>query len=232
MTISQLSREMFPDKHGVTKVIEYYDVYEKYFAELRDKPINLVEIGVFRGESIKTFGRYFSKGRVLGLDIEDRGIDLTGYDNVRFKLADQTNHAMLRSVIGEFAPNGLDIAIDDASHIGAFSLETFRAVFPLVKIGGLYIVEDWSTGYWDNWADGSRFQPFPAQNFDRNIPKRLPSHDFGMVGFVKMLVDLVAGEDIRPDIQAPIRRKSPFAHLHLYRGLAVIRKAGELNDLI
>ena len=59
MTISQLSRDLFPDKHGVTKVIEYYDVYEKYFAELREEPINLVEIGVFRGESIKTFGRYF-----------------------------------------------------------------------------------------------------------------------------------------------------------------------------
>jgi hypothetical protein len=92
---------------------------------------------------------------------------------------------------------GIDLVIEDASHIGYLSKITFDIVFPFLKSGGAYFIEDWGTGYWDSWIDGSRFQIFHQVPHNNNIPKRIPSHDFGMVGFVKSLVDLTHEEAIK-----------------------------------
>jgi hypothetical protein len=42
-------------------------------------------------------------------------------------------------------------------------------------------------------ATAADFQRFAPESADEIVGKRIPSHDFGMVGFVKYLVDEVAG---------------------------------------
>lgn len=44
---------------SVTRSGNIYQVYERYFQPLRDKPVRLLELGVHRGASLKTWGAYF-----------------------------------------------------------------------------------------------------------------------------------------------------------------------------
>jgi hypothetical protein len=120
-----------------------YELYDEYFAAIRDRPITLLELGVYLGESLKVFGTYFENGRIIGIDIEDRGIDFSSHPNVRFEIGDQRNAARLSEVCATHASDGLDIIIDDASHIGTWSLMSYNALFPHLDPGGLYMIEDW-----------------------------------------------------------------------------------------
>ena len=62
-------------------------------------------------------------------------------------------------VANETAPDGFDIIIDDASHIGEFTKRSFWYLFDHhLKPGGLYVIEDWLTGYVDNWPDGKKLK--------------------------------------------------------------------------
>ena len=202
-----------------------YDLYEFYLREWADRPITLLELGVHSGESLKTLATYFKNGRIIGIDINDRGADFSSYPNVTFVMADQRYGARLAEICATHAPDGLDVIIDDASHYGTWSLMSYNSLFPFLKPGGYYMVEDWGTGYWDSWADGSRFQQFTPEVTDGQIGKRIPSHDFGMVGFVKYLVDEVMGSGIRPAMNAPFTRPDRLALMHVHKEVAVLQKA-------
>lgn len=48
---------------------------------------------------------------------------------------------------------GLDLVVDDASHMLSETLSSFEQFFPLLRPGGLYIIEDWSWGQWISLPD-------------------------------------------------------------------------------
>ena len=157
----------------------------------------ILEIGTYEGVSTKILSKCFPNSKILSLDINVQQIDFSSFENVIYRQADQTRQDQLIPLITEIFPEGIDLVIDDASHVGIYSKQTFEIVFPLVKSGGAYFIEDWGVGYWDSAADGSRFQNFHINYSVENLPKRIPSHDFGMVGFVKSLVDLTHEEAIK-----------------------------------
>jgi SAM-dependent methyltransferase len=224
MRLTEISKRI-GTPHESTKPISLYDLYDRYFAELADLPITLLELGTCTGESIKVFASYFKKGKIIGVDIDDQGVDFSGDQNVVFALGDQRSAEQLNNICTTHAPGGLDIIIDDASHYGSWSLASYSILYPHLKPGGLYIVEDWATGYWDDWPDGSRFQQFSPEVTDGQIPKRLPSHDFGMVGLVKFFVDEVCSYGIRPTQSAPLTRPHKLESMHVHPEFVVLRKA-------
>lgn len=201
--------------HAVTKPRSIYERYDQYFYELADRPVTLLELGFYTGESLKVFASFFPRGRILGIDNEDRGADFSGYPNVVIARCDQRDAGQLTALCRAHPPGGLDIVIDDAAHRGAWSWQSYQSLFPLLNAGAYYVVEDWLTGYWDDWADGSRYQDFPVSFSDGETPKRLPSHDFGMVGFVTRLIDEVAWGGIRSSMNAPLTRPPRLASMHV-----------------
>ena len=112
-----------------------YELYDDYFSALRDSPIVLLELGVAQGESLKTFASYFENGRIIGIDSEDRGLDFSSHPNVRFEVGDQRDAARLSEVCAAHAPDGLDIVIDDASHVGAWSLRCVQGAVSVPEAG-------------------------------------------------------------------------------------------------
>ena len=58
---------LFTPLLGTDKVSHHrYDKFYPYFVEgLRDKPINMLEIGLFHGSSFKMWKQYFPKGKKL-----------------------------------------------------------------------------------------------------------------------------------------------------------------------
>jgi len=140
---------------------------------------------------MRTFSAYFAAGTILGLDIQLPDLSGDHLPNVQTAVCDQRDGARLVDLCTAFAPDGADVIIDDASHVGEWSLQTFRALFPTVAKGGLYIIEDWSTGYMAEWGDGAALTEVQLVDAAHGLHRRILSHDFGMVGLVKSLVDMV-----------------------------------------
>ena len=206
-----------------TKARAYYGVYDRYLGELADRPVTMLELGVYHGESTKVFATYFKTGTVIAVDVEDRGVDFAGYPNVAFERADQRDAKRLREICQRHAPDGLDLVIDDAAHIGSWSQSSYRALMPLLRPGGFYIVEDWGTGYWNDWPDGRAIRPARSRLLPWGMQRRVRSHDFGMVGFVKSLADDVS-TDVAPTRSAPRTQSAQLEYMHLYASSAVLKK--------
>ncbi|HEV2762922.1 MAG TPA: hypothetical protein VGV38_08005 [Pyrinomonadaceae bacterium] len=228
----------------------YLRNYEEYFRPFLERDVRLLELGVYRGGSLLLWRDYFERGLVVGLDINPVEVpDETG--RVRVYQGRQEDTVLLDRIARETAPEGFDIIIDDCSHIGELTRVSFWHLFERhLKPGGLYVVEDWGTGYWDSWADGVQYRPASARRLNPLARKlrgglarlqqsasfeRLPvaprlasrfkralegrqfhSHDFGMVGFVKELIDELGMADItHPTRGRPPQRASKFRELRL-----------------
>lgn len=190
----------------------YLPIYEEMFEKIRVLPLALLELGIYQGGSLRAWEAYFPRARIAGVDLTLPSIDLG--PRVRMFAGDQADPALLSGIAAEIAPEGFDIIIDDCSHIGKLAKASFRHLFgPHLKPGGLYCIEDWGTGYLPDWPDG---RP-PAAEPDTD--RRMPSHDAGMVGFIKQLIDELGADACAG---GPTR----FASMTINAGLCIIRKAG------
>lgn len=197
----------------------YLGNYEKFFSDLVDKNIVLFELGVLRGGSMLMWRDYFLNGTIVGLDINNVDInDPTG--RTRFYQGSQTDIELLNKIAAENAPNGFDIIIDDASHLGKLTQTSFWHLFDHhLKSGGIYVIEDWGTGYWDSWPDGKCYEKLPPGE------KRIVSHDYGMVGFIKELIDECGMGDITHEKFGILPyRKSKIKVMQVSHGICFIIK--------
>ena len=210
---------------GTTKLFFFYENYDRFFSQNEFCPLSILEIGVFKGVSTKIFSRSFPAAKIVAVDKNLPDIDFSQFPNVTYLQADQANQNEFHAIINAHFPDGIDLVIEDASHIGTLSRATFQAVFPFVKTNGIYIVEDWGTGYWDTWVDGGRFQEYPLNFHDNNIPRRIPSHDFGMVGFVKSLVDMTHESAIKNNQNDNSEHSSRIKRLEFGEGFCFALKA-------
>ena len=193
----------------VTKPLAYYGIYDRTLAEESLEPTSILEIGVHKGESTRILATRFPAARIVAIDLYLMDIDFSGFPNITYLQCDQTDGDSLATICRNHFPAGIDLVIEDASHIGHFSRLTFDSVFPHLKSSGLYIVEDWGTGYWPGWVDGAPYRDQGACRRSPRIRKPMPSHAYGMVGFVKSLVDFTAIADItdrRSHVGSPIAR--------------------------
>lgn len=180
-----LSRTADPTLRAV-KSDYYFDFYEEMFSHLRDAPLNILEVGIFRGGSTLLFSKYFSRSRILGVDVQDPPAEFYDEiaraglsDRVRVALVSQADPPGVATAIDSyFGGEPLDLVIDDASHLYFETRSTFETVFgPYLRPGGSYVIEDWGCGYWPMWQDGD------------------PDGLHGLPLLVKELVDLVALPD-------------------------------------
>src|SRR5882757_9979464 len=65
----------------------------------------------------------------------------------------QVDKEFLRNVIKKIG--NPDIIIDDGSHVNEHMIDTFKILFPLLKDGGVYVVEDTQTSYWPEFGGDS-----------------------------------------------------------------------------
>jgi SAM-dependent methyltransferase len=243
------------DKPGFT---HYFENYEKFFEPIADGKITLLELGINRGGSLQIWRDYFRNGTVVGLDLSPVHVeDTTGRIHVYQGVQQDTT--LLDRIAVERAPAGFDVVIDDCAHIGEFSAISFWRLFERhLKPGGIYVIEDWGTGYWKGWPDGrryrgrhrfssfrSRFRPI-AERLQSNprlrknplafrlvhaatnhlVRQKFLSHRYGMVGFVKQLVDECGMGDItNPTYGSPPYRASRIRAMQIFHGQIFIWKA-------
>jgi predicted O-methyltransferase YrrM len=137
--------------HGTDKssrAHNYLTLYDQVLAPLRQSPARLLEIGVLGGASLRMWRDYFPRGRIVGLD-RDRAALAHAGERIEVHQADQSDALALAALVGSLEP--FDVMVDDGSHIWSHQIETLRVLLPLLKPGGIYILEDLHTSY-GPWA--------------------------------------------------------------------------------
>jgi hypothetical protein len=100
------------------------------------------EVGVWLGYSLKMWQALFPAGTVAGVDHDESAIWPDGTTRV---VCEQDSDS-LPGLLAEVSPGGWDLIVDDASHLGHLTRRTWELLWPLVKPGGWYVIEDWSIG--------------------------------------------------------------------------------------
>ncbi|HEX5091770.1 MAG TPA: class I SAM-dependent methyltransferase [Burkholderiales bacterium] len=135
---------------------EYTSVYEGLMAASRRRPVRLLEVGVggfaesLGGESLRMWASYFRRGQVFGIDVLDKTALSAG--RVRVFQCSQVDAPKLTELAQAHGP--FDFIIDDGSHVNAHQIQTFGTLWPHLRDGGAYIVEDVQTSYWPSYGGG------------------------------------------------------------------------------
>ncbi len=149
-SLDELSRSFGTDKSSAHN--HYTQYYARYFEPLRRRPVSVLEIGVGYPEigmgqaaSLKTWKAYFPLGQIYGLDINPK---CKQYEEERVSIlvGDQGDEIFLQSVCRQ-VPEGFDLILDDGSHWNDHILASFKTLFPALKAGGIYVIEDLGCSY-------------------------------------------------------------------------------------
>ena len=130
----------------------YFDIYERYFSGYRGTSVNILEIGISHGGSLQMWREYFGKdANIFAIDINPECKKFED-EKTRIYIGSQEDDSFLKQVI-DTIPH-IDILIDDGGHTMNQQLVSFRHLFPVVKDGGIYLIEDTHTSYWREYHGG------------------------------------------------------------------------------
>lgn len=214
--LTELAQRYGSDKWGLHRYTPYY---EDHFRQHRDKAVSLLEIGIgghdrpdAGGASMRMWRQYFPRGQIYGIDVFDKSA-LNG-SRLRTFRGHQGDESFLAKVLEETGP--LDIIIDDGSHINRDVLTSFHYLYPRLRAGGLYVIEDLQTAYWPGYGGSSV--------------------DLGgagtSIGFLKTLVDGLNYEEFLLEGYQPTYYDMNVVSLHFYHNLAVIGKGENAEGTI
>lgn len=201
-------------KHGTDKSghHDYCRHYHKHFKHLRNDRIKLLELGVGGykypdrgGEGLKMWSEYFPIAEVYGIDLYDKS-EIKGLSKrVKIFTGSQADGDFLLEVMSQIG--NPDIIIDDASHVNILTIKSFLHLFPWVKPGGIYVIEDIESSWWNEHGFGGdpdvdNHQAITAMNFIKD----------------KLLLDVNAKHV--PKYKATYQIES----MHFYQNMVVIQK--------
>ena len=216
------------------KPLGYLPVYEEILAPLRHRPFALLELGVWKADSLVMWRDAFPKATVVGLDLDPPAVDLG--PRVHVVSGDQGDAELLHRTAAQFAPDGFTLIIDDAAHAGLPAARSLQALYgPHLRPGGFYVIEDWATGYvppWPDAADPSAVVGVAelddvvevARQSGEGTAQRMPSHDYGMVGLVKRLIDHTAEGPLRLHQPRWTGDPLPIEWMRVNGGMVILKK--------
>jgi len=127
------------------------DCYEELLAGRRGA--NVVELGIHRGGSAILLDRLLEPRRLVAFDLaQEPAPALAHYVAAHGRAetiaahygVDQGDKARLGTLCDEaFGAEPIDLVIDDASHQYGPTVASFEVLFPRMRPGALYVVEDW-----------------------------------------------------------------------------------------
>jgi hypothetical protein len=151
LTVEEIFLKFNTDKNKLFH--NYSRQYEKLFSDFRDKPIKYLELGVFKGESIKAMREVFKGAQcIVGVDIDSRTkIYEDSSQNIFVEIGNATDMSFIEKINEKYGP--FDIILDDASHTNVDVIKSFEMLFPLLSDNGIYIVEDTITYKHSNYIN-------------------------------------------------------------------------------
>lgn len=195
----------------------YTPHYQNHFKKYKFKNNNILEVGVggyedpfIGGNSLRMWKSYFPFSEIYSLDIHDKSF----LQEKRIKIfkGSQVDVDFLDDVINKIGD--LDLIIDDGSHMNVHVIESFKYLFPKLKNGGIYVVEDTQTSYWKDYGGNSN-------NFDDKNT---------IYGFFKSLIDSLNNEEFTIDNYNKNYYDKHIISMHFYHNMIFIYK-GDNNEV-
>jgi cephalosporin hydroxylase len=189
------------------KVKPLVDQYQRFWSARPDfGPRNIFELGMWDGGSVAFWFELFQPHKHVGLDFAQRD------DSPYFKRyvasralqqriatywgVNQADTQQLQAIARKEFSGPLDLVLDDASHMYGPTKASFETLFPLLRPGGLYVVEDWA------WAHWKEFQA--------------PNHPWATeTALTRLIFELVAAAGSSPDL---------IAKLEVFQGFVAIER--------
>lgn len=207
--LQKLAVKFGSDKHGHHNYCEHYHAH---FKDIRFNKMKILELGIGGyeypergGAGLRMWSEYFNRSEIFGIDLFDKNkVSLP----VRTKIfqGSQADGDFLLQVMSQVGEP--EIIIDDASHINALTIQSFKHLFPWLKSGGYYVIEDIESSWWvDEPFDGT--QDFEDLNFPSSI------------NFCRQLINLANTKHL-PTKQFENWYK--IESLHFYENLVMIKK--------
>jgi hypothetical protein len=153
-------------KHGTDKATyhNYCEFYSRKLVDLHTGSGVMLELGVYKGASLKMWREWLPNIRVYGFDIDTKQCDITeGIAEVdcgdEMKLIQAVDVVLKMEKETKFR-----CIIDDASHLWSHQKAAFRALWRYTDI---YIIEDIHTSVLPNYSGGAKVPPFTKpESFD------------------------------------------------------------------
>ena len=126
-------------------------------------PKRIVEVGIFDGGSTIYWAERYRAIRLVAFDIAPRAPHLVQYierhnlaDTIRihFGTAQDDTPTLRAAMTRDFGNAAVDFIVDDASHWHSETRATLECLFPYLRAGGVYVVEDWAWAHHKNWPAG------------------------------------------------------------------------------
>jgi hypothetical protein len=135
----------------VNKWLHYLPVYDRVLGPYAGSKVRMLEIGVSKGGSLDIWRKFLGPdATIFGIDINPECAKFDGRSGA-VRIGSQADHEFLERTVREMC--GLDVVLDDGSHIASHQRASFETLFPLLSYGGAYIIEDLQTAYWP-WFEG------------------------------------------------------------------------------
>lgn len=212
--LSKIARIHKTDKFGFHFYTPHYQSHLKKFQFKRN---NVLEIGVggyedrfLGGNSLRMWKTYFPFSKIYSLDIYDK----TFLEEKRIKIfkGSQVDSNFLNTITNEIGD--INIIIDDGSHINAHVIQTFQHLFPKLKKGGIYVIEDTQTSYWESYGGDSK-------NLDNKST---------IYGYFKTLIDSLNNEEFIIEDYKKTYFDKHIISMHFYHNMIFIYK-GDNDEL-
>jgi cephalosporin hydroxylase len=134
---------------------------------------NALEFGIFQGGSPIFFSLLFDLKRFVGIDISApvpglaellKSHPVGERIGLHYQISQADEAAINDIVKKEFGNQAIDLIIDDASHQYELTKRTFEIAFPLLKPGGVYVIEDWGWAHWPDYKQSLKMRMAPAMS--------------------------------------------------------------------
>jgi len=211
--LNALAKIYKTDKWG----LHFYTThYNEHFKRFKNKKLVLLEIGVgghddpkAGGNSLRMWKKYFPFGSINSVDIYDK----SSLEEKRIQIfkGSQVDKAFLDDVIKKIGHP--DIIIDDGSHVNEHMITTFKLLFPLLKDGGIYAVEDTQTSYWPKFGGDSEKQ----------------GNSNTILNYLKDLTDCLNYEELLLPDYEPTYFDRKITAMHFYHNLVFIYKGDNME---
>lgn len=119
---------------------KYHKFYEKYFYDIKDRKVDILEIGAFKGNATASFYFYFKNSNIISGDIFP---DLFRYNSKRIKniyLDNSKENDLKKKIINTNLK--FNIIIEDAGHYLKDQIISLFILFRSLKSGGFFVIEE------------------------------------------------------------------------------------------
>ena len=222
-----------PDDYALRKTDALAERYLQLADDFQDAQI--LELGIDEGASTAFLALLMKPRKLVAVDIgshrvaeldsfvqrRDLGSSVRPYWGV-----DQGDRDKLQAILArEFGDVPLDLVIDDASHALAPTRTSFELLYPRLRPGGVFLIEDWSTQLWfehgylqGDAGDGEEGDALAEVHRQLGEP------------LARLVCEIVAVTGYRPDVIAGIRIWDGW--LEIERGPAELSDNFSVSDLL